>query len=91
MNSKFLLLLIVMLTSSCASTSRMVKETRDGGRVMILGSRGVGLDAGIKHANGSMSKKCPKGFDITEKGWMQSSSITGKGTVEEKYFDFKCK
>jgi hypothetical protein len=69
----------------------MVKETKDGGRVMVLGSRSVGADRGIASAKDKIADKCTKGYDIVEEGWMDAPSATGQGQVSEKYFEFKCK
>lgn len=86
------MILLLLAFVSCASTSRMIEETKDGGKVMILGSKGIGIDAGIEDAKTKMSQKCPKGYEVIKKGWMSTSSINpNQAMTEEMFYEFKCK
>jgi hypothetical protein len=88
---KILSILICLSLTSCASISRMMEETDSGGKIMILGSRGVRVQQGIDDAHLKMSMKCPVGYKVTKKGWMTVASIVPGSMVEEKYYDFICK
>lgn len=94
MRSVIMILGLAFLLSGCAA-AQLEKETKDGGRVVVYGARGVAADKGIKQAQETMSKKCPNGYDVIEEGW-QGSGVTmyGGGLATEtqaKYFEFKCK
>lgn len=84
--------LILLMFVSCASTSQMVEEIDNGGRVMILGSKGVRAEEGVKHAKARMLNKCPSGYKVIKTGWMTTSSINPNQAMdEEKFFEFRCK
>lgn len=84
-----LALIALALTSACA-TSQMRRSDANGGRVLVLGSKGRGVESGIKDAHKKMAEKCPTGYTVVEEGWESVPSVTGRGNTDEKYFDFKC-
>lgn len=86
-------LFLIMLVG-CAG-AKIIKETKDGGRVAAYGANGLAAEKAITLAHKKMATKCPQGYEVIEEGW-QGSGVTSYGggvgvEAQEKYFDFKCK
>lgn len=93
---KLLILSIVLMSVfGCATgASQMVKQNKDGGRVMLIGSGSWMEPNSIKHAQAEMNKRCPSGYEVVEEGLMERPAAVaayGQTHVQEKYIDFKCK
>lgn len=96
---KTVLSILILIMTGCASMSDsvartfMIKETKDGGRIMLNGT-GNWMESGSrKKAESDMNAKCPNGFEVVENGLMQSpeqSPLLEGRHLMEKYLDFKC-
>jgi hypothetical protein len=75
--------------ASCAVRPIMQKSTKDGGRVLMLGSKSINNSNAIKDRDALINKKCKSGFEIVEEGQMPMTGIQGNGVLET-YYDFKC-
>ena len=87
-------LIFFLLLTGCA-TPEMIRENKDGGRIIVHGSRSVAGDAGKEKAQKMMAAKCPSGYEIIETGQLDNGQThVGYGqfvTNRELYYDFKCK
>lgn len=76
-----LMLSILFLSLGCAN-AQLVKQTVNGGRVVVHGSRGIAAESGKQKAKLMMISKCPSGYGITEEGQTE--------LYDELYYDFVC-
>lgn len=93
---KLLILSLVVISGfGCATgASKIVKQNKEGGRVMLIGSGSWMEPNSMKHAESEMKKRCPSGHEIVEEGLMERPATVaayGQTHVQEKYIDFKCK
>lgn len=100
MKTLFVTAFLFLMSVGCASlgdkmgTTFIIKENKDGGRIMLNGN-GTWMEAGSrKKAEKDMSKKCPNGYEIVEEGLMERPAdvtLSGHTHRMEKYLEFKCK
>lgn len=94
-------LIFILLLTGCATKGKgfgaalMIKETKDGGRIKLIGT-GTWLEKGSEEmAIAIMEKKCPENYDITETGLLEAEKVRlltkNHYTSREKYMDFVCR
>lgn len=82
-------LLILLLFFGCATRPVFNQVNKDGGRVLMLGSKSINNSNAIKDRDVLIATNCKQGFLITGEGQMPMAGLAGNGILE-KYYDFKC-